>query len=92
MKDRLWNYIWKWQKFYRYFPYSVDHFYRKIVQLKIAISDKAVRQILDALCKENKLIKIGGEYMIHPSIGKNNVYVEAWKRNGRINNKGSDAE
>ncbi|MCC7514566.1 MAG: hypothetical protein IT212_07720 [Bacteroidia bacterium] len=81
MKDSVYKYILDWRYFYAKIPYGVSHFERVLKRGGViykVMKAVEVRGILEVLCQERKLVRVRGEYMLHPEVAHNGVFVEAF--------------
>jgi hypothetical protein len=82
--DSVFVYIKKWECFYGKIPYSVGHFWRVLRQDKVVpvgVVEPMVKYVMEKLCQEKRMIRVGAEYMMHPDIAHNRIHVEAFSKN-----------
>lgn len=75
-KKCVFDYIVKDKHFYAKIPYDTYHFKRVLNISTLAETTK----MLEEFVEDNKMIKVKGEYMLHPLIAKNEIYVNAFNQ------------
>ncbi len=82
-QEKIYEYVKRWKCFYGNIPYSTGHFWRVLRGngvLPAFYSEGQVKTVLEKLCQESRLIRIGKEYMLYPSNATIQVKVNAFMK------------
>lgn len=79
--EALMMWIKRWECFYKKQPYSANHYWRNMRMdgvIADVVTETEVKKILEKLCQQKRMIRVGEEYMLHPDVAGNAIYVNAF--------------